>query len=92
MKTYCAQTFTPLLYACMSIHALHMYAHIHNLLCTILTTASCCAVSRMWGYGDTTNYVQHQIFKEQTHHNSYAVCTLPNLFTVNLFQQQRHMK
>lgn len=30
---------------------------------TILTVADCTAVSRMQGYGDTTNYVQHQIFR-----------------------------
>lgn len=61
-------------------------------ICTILTVADCTAVSRMQGYGDTTNYMQHHILEEETHHNSYEMCTLPNLFKMNHIQQQRHMK
>lgn len=30
--------------------------------------------------------------EEGTYHNSYDMCTLPNLFKMNPFQQQRHMK
>lgn len=59
---------------------------------TVLTVADCTAISRILGYGDTTNYVPHQIFRGRNTSKSYDMCTVPNLFKMNLFQQQRHVK
>ena len=87
--TYFIQLETLLINHPSYIYALHMYIHIHDLH---MHNSDCTAVSRMQGYGDTKTMCSTRFLEEETHHNSYDMCTLPNLFKMNLFQQQRHMK
>ena len=80
------------MYVCVYLCSAHVYSNPWSAYAEFLPWLTVPLFQECRDMGIQQIMCSTRFLEEETYHNSYDMCTLPNLFKMNLFQQQRHTK